>query len=46
MINILDRGFGKNVAFEKAPFASTRGMMWAMAQMMDDATPSAKPATF
>ena len=38
MINILDRGFGKNVAFEKAPFASTRGMMWAMAQMMDDAT--------
>ena len=38
MINILDRGFGKNVAFEKAPFASTRGMMWAMAQVMDDAT--------
>jgi hypothetical protein len=37
MINILDRGFGKNVAFANAPFASTRGMMWAMAQTMDDA---------
>lgn len=37
MINILDRGFGKNVAFETTPFASTRGMMWAMAQTMDDA---------
>jgi len=38
LINILDRGFGKNVAFETTPFASTRGMMWAMAQVMDDAT--------
>jgi hypothetical protein len=38
MINILDRGFGRNVAFETTPFASTRGMMWAMAQTMDDAT--------
>jgi len=37
MINILDRGFGRNVAFETTPFASTRGMMWAMAQTMDDA---------
>jgi hypothetical protein len=37
MINILDRGFGRNVAFANAPFASTRGMMWAMAQTMDDA---------
>jgi TraG-like protein, N-terminal region len=37
LINILDRGFGKNVAFANAPFASTRGMMWAMAQTMDDA---------
>ena len=37
LINILDRGFGKNVAFATAPFASTRGMMWAMAQTMDDA---------
>jgi hypothetical protein len=37
MINILDRGFGRNVAFGNAPFASTRGMMWAMAQTMDDA---------
>ena len=37
MINILDRGFGKNVAFAKAPFATARGMMWAMAQTMDDA---------
>src|SRR6266508_3116443 len=37
MINILDRSFGKNVAFETTPFASTRGMMWAMAQTMDDA---------
>ena len=37
LINILDRGFGKNVAFETTPFASTRGMMWAMAQTMDDA---------
>jgi hypothetical protein len=37
MINILDRGFGRNVAFANAPFASTRGMMWAMAQRMDDA---------
>ncbi len=38
LINILDRGFGKNVAFATAPFASTRGMMWAMAQVMNDAT--------
>ena len=37
LMKILDRGFGKNVAFETAPFASTRGMMWAMAQTMDDA---------
>ncbi|HEY7531658.1 MAG TPA: hypothetical protein VH681_02610, partial [Nitrospiraceae bacterium] len=37
LINILDRGFGRNVAFETTPFASTRGMMWAMAQTMDDA---------
>ena len=37
LINILDRGFGKNVAFEKSPFATTRGMMWGMAQTMDDA---------
>jgi len=37
MINILDRGFGRNVAFATTPFASTRGMMWAMAQTMDDA---------
>ncbi len=37
LINILDRGFGRNVAFANAPFASTRGMMWAMAQTMDDA---------
>jgi hypothetical protein len=37
MINVLDRGFGRNVAFETTPFASTRGMMWAMAQTMDDA---------
>ncbi len=37
MMNILDRGFGKNVAFETAPFATARGMMWAMAQVMDDA---------
>jgi hypothetical protein len=37
LINILDRGFGRNVAFETTPFASTRGMMWGMAQMMDDA---------
>jgi hypothetical protein len=37
LMKILDRGFGKNVAFETAPFASTRGMMWAMAQVMDDA---------
>jgi len=37
LINILDRGFGKNVAFETTPFASTRRMMWAMAQTMDDA---------
>src|SRR5437870_1560144 len=37
LINIFDRGFGKNVAFEKSPFATTRGMMWAMAQTMDDA---------
>ena len=37
LMKILDTGFGKNVAFETAPFASTRGMMWAMAQTMDDA---------
>ncbi|GEM_PF-3048795 len=37
MINILDRGFGKDVAFATTPFASTRGMTWAMAQTMDDA---------
>lgn len=37
LINILDRGFGKNVAFQTAPFATARGMMWAMAQVMDDA---------
>src|SRR6266705_2331462 len=37
LINIFDRGFGKNVAFEKSPFATTRGMMWAMAQTIDDA---------
>ena len=37
LINTLDRGFGRNVAFQNAPFATTRGMMWAMAQTMDDA---------
>jgi hypothetical protein len=37
LMKILDRGFGRNVAFETTPFASTRGMMWAMAQTMDDA---------
>src|SRR5438445_6445658 len=37
LINILDRGFGKNVAFDTTPFASTRVMMWAMAQTMDEA---------
>ncbi|MFQ5903865.1 MAG: hypothetical protein ACE5JO_09255 [Candidatus Binatia bacterium] len=38
MMKILDRGFGKNVAFETAPFATARGMMWALAQTIDDAT--------
>jgi hypothetical protein len=46
MINILDRGFGRNVAFANAPFASTRGMMWAMAQTMDDAETSREAGKF
>jgi hypothetical protein len=46
MINILDRGFGRNVAFANAPFASTRGMMWAMAQTMDDAETIREAAKF
>ena len=46
MINILDRGFGRNVAFANAPFASTRGMMWAMAQTMDDAETIREAANF
>jgi hypothetical protein len=46
LINTLDRGFGRNVAFQNAPFATTRGMIWAMAQTMDDADTIREAAKF
>lgn len=38
LIRILDRGFGRGATFMTTPFATTRGMMWAQGQEMDNAT--------